>query len=130
MNLTVALYLLSMAIGPLWWSPLSEVLGRRTSYLVSFVLFIVFAILSAVSTSVVMLTVMRVLCGSAVASVQAVSAGTIADIWKPIQRGRAMGIFYLGPLCGPLFAPVIAGVLAQKWGWRATMWFMAIHGGR
>ncbi len=40
-----------------------------------------------------------------------------------------MGLFYLGPLCGPLFAPVIGGALAQKWSWRATMWFIAIYGG-
>jgi len=118
-----------MAIAPLWWSSLSEVFGRRSIYLISFVLFIVFAILSAVSRSIVMLTIMRILSGGAAASVQSVGAGTIADIWKPIERGKAMGIFYLGPLCGPLFAPVIGGALAQKWQWRATMWFLAIYGG-
>ena len=128
-NLTVALYMFSMAIAPLWWSSLSEVFGRRSIYLISFVLFIVFAILSAVSRSIVMLTIMRILSGGAAASVQSVGAGTIADIWKPIERGKAMGIFYLGPLCGPLFAPVIGGALAQKWRWRATMWFLAIYGG-
>lgn len=103
--------------------------GRRSIYLISFVLFIVFAILSALAKSIVMLTFMRILCGGAAASVQAVGAGTISDIWKPIERGRAMGFFYLGPLCGPLFAPVIGGALAQKWHWRATMWFIAIYGG-
>lgn len=76
-----------------------------------------------------MLTVMRILCGGAAASVQAVGAGTISDIWQPIERGRAMGLFYLGPLCGPLFAPVIGGALAHRWNWRATMWFLAIYGG-
>jgi multidrug resistance protein len=128
-NLTVALYMLSMAIAPLWWSSLSEVFGRRSIYLISFVLFVVFAILCAVSRSIVMLTIMRILSGAAAASVQSVGAGTIADIWRPIERGKAMGIFYLGPLCGPLFAPVIGGALAQKWQWRATMWFLAIYGG-
>ena len=32
------------------------------------------------------------------ASVQAVGAGTIADLWAPFERGRAMGYFYLGKL--------------------------------
>jgi multidrug resistance protein len=128
-NLTVALYMLSMAVAPLWWSSLSELFGRRSIYLVSLALFVVFAILCALSKTVVMLIVMRMLCGVAAASVQAVGAGTISDIWKPIERGKAMGIFYLGPLCGPLFAPVIGGALASKWRWRATMWFIAIYGG-
>lgn len=122
--------MLSLAIVPIWWSALSEHFGRRSIYLISLILFIIFAILSAESTSIVMLTVMRILCGGAAASVQAVGAGTVADIWKPIERGKAVGFFYLGPLCGPLFAPVIGGALAQKWRWRAPMWFLAIYGGK
>ncbi|KAF2399627.1 MFS general substrate transporter [Trichodelitschia bisporula] len=127
-NLAVALYMLSMSIFPLWWSSFSETLGRRTIYVVSFTLFVLFSILSAVSNSIGMLIVMRVLSGGAAASVQAVGAGTIADIWEPRERGRAMGIFYLGPLCGPLFAPIIGGALAQGLGWRSTQWFTAIYG--
>lgn len=76
-----------------------------------------------------MLVVMRMLSGGASASVQAVGAGTIADLWDVRERGRAMGIFYLGPLCGPLFAPIIGGALANRWGWRSTLWFMVVFGG-
>ncbi|KAL1999393.1 hypothetical protein VTN02DRAFT_4584 [Thermoascus thermophilus] len=128
-NLSIALYMLSMSIFPLWWSSFSEALGRRTIYLISFSLFVVFNVLSAVSSSIAMLIVMRMLSGGASASVQAVGAGTIADLWETRERGRAMGIFYLGPLCGPLFAPIIGGALAQKWGWRSTQWFLVIYGG-
>lgn len=128
-NLAVALYMLAMSIFPLWWSSFSETLGRRTIYVTSFALFVIFAVLSAVSVNIEMLIVMRVFTGGAAASVQSVGAGTIADIWEPAFRGRAMGIFYLGPLCGPLFAPIIGGGLAQGLGWRANMWFLAIYGG-
>ncbi|XMA13158.1 hypothetical protein WAI453_005949 [Rhynchosporium graminicola] len=128
-NLSVALYMLSMSIFPLWWSSFSETLGRRSIYLTSFVLFTLWNIISAISTSMGMLIVMRVLGGGAAASVQAVGAGTIADIFEVRERGRAMGVFYLGPLLGPLLAPIIGGVLSQAWGWRATQWFQAIYGG-
>ncbi|KAF6218445.1 hypothetical protein HO133_005794 [Letharia lupina] len=128
-NLSAALYMLSMSIFPLWWSSFSETLGRRTIYLTSFTLFLLFNILSAVSKDIAMLIIMRVLGGGAAASVQAVGAGTIADVWEVRERGRAMGIFYLGPLCGPLFAPIIGGALAEKFGWRSTQWFLAIYGG-
>ena len=128
-NLSVALYMLSMSIFPLWWSSFSESLGRRTIYLVSFALFLLWNILAAVSTSIGMLIVMRILGGGAAASVQAVGAGTIADIWEVRERGKAMGMFYLGPLMGPLLAPIIGGLLAQRFGWRSTQWFQAIYGG-
>jgi len=128
-NMSVAVYMLSMSIFPLWWSSFSERLGRRTIYITSFILFVLFAILSAISTSIAMLIVFRVLSGGAAASVQAVGAGTIADVWETKERGRAMGIFYLGPLCGPLFAPIIGGALGSGLGWRSTQWFLVIYGG-
>ena len=128
-NLSVAFYMLSMSIFPLWWSSFSETLGRRTIYLTSFALFLLWNILAAVSSNIAMLIVMRILGGGASASVQAVGAGTVADIWEVKERGRAMGMFYLGPLCGPLLAPIIGGALTQRLGWRSTQWFLAGYGG-
>ncbi|KAH0494533.1 hypothetical protein TgHK011_001150 [Trichoderma gracile] len=127
-NLSVALYMISMSIFPLWWSSFSEQFGRRSIYIISFALFLVFAVLSAVSTNIAMLIVFRILTGGASASVQAVGAGTIADIWESRERGRAMSTFYLGPLLAPLIAPIVGGALAQGFGWKATMWFLAIYG--
>ena len=128
-NMSAAVYMLSMAIFPLWWSSFSERLGRRTIYITSFSLFVVFAVLAAISTSINMLIVFRVFSGGAAASVQAVGAGTIADIWESRERGRAMGLFYLGPLCGPLIAPIVGGALGSGLGWRSTQWFLVIYGG-
>ena len=128
-NLSVALYMLSMSIFPLWWSSFSELLGRRTIFIVSFALFTFWAVLCAISQSIVMFIVMRLLSGGASASVQAVGAGTIADLWMPKERGRAMGIFFLGPLCGPMFGPIIGGALTQGFGWRSTQWFLVAYGG-
>ena len=127
-NLSVAMYMLSMSIFPLWWSSFSEQFGRRSIYLISFALFVVFSVVCAVSTNIAMLIVFRILTGGASASVQAVGAGTIADIWESRERGRAMSMFYLGPLLGPLIAPIVGGALAQGLGWQATQYFLAIYG--
>ncbi|PQK10292.1 hypothetical protein BB8028_0002g06160 [Beauveria bassiana] len=150
-NLSVALYMLSLSFCPLWWSAYSETAGRRTVYIASFSLFVLFAIMSAVAKSMGTFIAMRMICGGAGASVQAVGAGTLADIWEPSERGKAMGRFYIGPLCGPLLAPVIGGSVSQnylvllisqltihvpekrfltaRWGWRSTQWFLVIYGG-
>jgi multidrug resistance protein len=122
--------MLAMAIFPLWWSAFSETGGRRTVYLISFVMFTIFGVLSAISTNIAMLVVMRMLSGGGAASVQAVGAGTIADLFETRERGKAMGIFYLGPLCGPLFAPILGGIVGERWNWRATQWALAIYGGK
>ena len=107
---------------------MAEKYGRRVVYLFTFLLLGVFNILCAVSSSIGMFIAMRLLAGGACASVQAVGAGTIADIWEPKERGRAVGIFSLGPILGPLAAPIIGGALTIKWNWRSTQWFLVIYG--
>ncbi|KAH7011600.1 major facilitator superfamily domain-containing protein [Ilyonectria destructans] len=127
-NLSVALYMISMAIFPLWWSSFSEEFGRRSIYLISFTLFVIFSILSAISTNITMLIIFRMCAGGASASAHSTGAGSVADLFEVFERGRAMSIFYLGPLLGPLIAPIIGGVVTQELGWQATMWFLAIYG--
>jgi len=114
--------MLSMSIFPLWWSSFSETAGRRTVYIASFSLLVVWQILAAVSSSITMFIIFRVLSGGAAAAVQAVGAGTVADVWEVRERGRAMGFFYIGPLCGPLLSPVIGGALTEGLGWRSTQY--------
>ena len=92
-------------------------------------MYIVFNILSAVASSIGMLIVTRLLSSGAAASVVAVGAGTIADIWDVSERGTAIGVFYLGILATNGLGPVVGGALTQKWGWRSTQWFLAIYGG-
>ncbi|OCB87918.1 MFS general substrate transporter [Sanghuangporus baumii] len=63
------------------------------------------------------------------ASTVALSAGVIADIIPAEERGGYTGIVNIGPMIGPAFGPVIGGVLADKLGWRAIFWFLAIASG-
>ncbi|RKL48630.1 hypothetical protein BFJ72_g1529 [Fusarium proliferatum] len=127
-NLSVALYMISMAIFPLWWSSFSEEFGRRSIYLISFTLFVIFSVLSAISKNITMLIVFRMCAGGASASAHSTGAGSIADLFEVFERGKAMSLFYLGPLLGPLIAPIVGGALTQEIGWQATMWFLAIYG--
>ncbi|KAF8425216.1 major facilitator superfamily domain-containing protein [Tirmania nivea] len=129
-NLNVALYMGSMAVFPMYWSRFSEVHGRRTVYLTSFTAFTLFNLGAALApkSAIWFLILMRIGSGGSAGAVQAVGAGTIADIWEARERGQAMGWFYLGPLLGPLIAPLIGGGVASKFGWRGTMWFIFFFG--
>lgn len=54
--------------------------------------------------------VFRLMCGVAAASPMSIGGGTIADLYKQEERGKAMALFGLGPLLGPVwlfpFAPL------------------------
>lgn len=128
-NISYGVYVLSLAIFPIWWSSFSEQFGRRSIYLISFSAYFAFLIGCARVNSIGALMACRFLAGGCAASVQAVGAGTLSDIFVPTQRGRAMGYFYLGPLLGPLVGPIFGGLVVARWGWRATQWLLVIISG-
>ena len=65
-NLSVAMYMLNMSIFPLWWRSFSETLGRRSIYVVSFCLFLVFNVLAAVSVNMAMFIVILMMVQTAI----------------------------------------------------------------
>ncbi|AET39543.1 Qdr3p Ecym_4506 [Eremothecium cymbalariae DBVPG len=128
-SLSMGIYLAFLGLLPLWWSSFSERKGRRSVYVVSFTLTLVFTIGAALSKDITTFIVLRMLCGASSASVQSVGAGTIADLYIPEERGRSLGYFYLGPLLCPLIAPIVGSILVNFWSWRSTQWFLVILAG-
>ena len=56
------------------------------------------------------------------------SISMIADHYPPAQRGRAMGIYMLGPQLGILFGLTMGGWIAQHYGWRSAFLWMSLPG--
>lgn len=125
-NISVGIYLLALGVFSMWWSNFSEKHGRRNVYLISFSWFLAFSLGSCFVQSVAALIVLRLLSGVGASAVQACGTATVADLYVLEERGRALGIFYLGPLLGPFLSPILGGVVAEVFGWRATMWVMVI----
>lgn len=129
-NISVGIYLLSLGIFPIWWSAFSEKHGRRSVYIISYVLFLAFLVGNALAPNIAALIILRFLAASSGASaVQSVGAGTIGDLFAAHERGVAMGFYYLGPLLGPFLSPIMGGAVSQAWGWRATQYTMIIFCG-
>ncbi|BCS23530.1 MFS transporter [Aspergillus puulaauensis] len=128
-TLAVTLYVLGIAIGPMFTSPLSEVYGRTPVYHAASLVFVAFIIGNALSQNVAQFLVFRFLSGSAGGTPMALGGGTIADITTIETRAVAMALFSMGPLAGPVLGPVIGGFVAAGPGWRWTFWLLAILGG-
>jgi MFS family permease len=56
------------------------------------------------------------------------SLSMVADHYPPERRGRAMGVFMLGPQLGILFGLTLGGWIAHHYGWRAAFIWMGIPG--
>jgi MFS family permease len=103
--LTVTMYLLGFALGPLVIAPLSELYGRLIVYHVCNVLFLAFTIACAVSPDVGMFLAFRFIAGCAGSAPLTIGGGTVADVIPQEKRGAAMAIFAVGPLLGPVIGP-------------------------
>ncbi|CDZ98104.1 Synaptic vesicle transporter SVOP and related transporters (major facilitator superfamily) [Phaffia rhodozyma] len=130
-NYTVAIFLLFLGSAPLIWAPLSGFYGRRNVYLASLPIFIGGSIGCSFSNTLGSLIATRCLQAIGGSAVLSVGAGTIGDIYSPIERAGAMGLFYLGAVMGPALAPLFAGLLQQYTapGWRSTQYLLAGAGG-
>ena len=101
-TLAVTLYVLGLAIGPMFISPLSEIFGRVPIYHGANVMFVAFILGNALSRSLAQFLVSRFLSGCAGGTPMALGGGTIADITTIQKRAVAMALFSLGPLAGPV----------------------------
>ena len=125
-NISVGVYQISLGVFPLWWSSISEMNGRRSVYIISFILLVGFNVGAAVAPSIQDFIILRVCSGGAAASVQSVGAGTVSDLYVPEERGANLGIYYMGPLMAPLVSPIIGAFLMIRRPPRSTQWFMVI----
>ena len=100
--MTVSLYVLGFALGPLLLAPLSELYGRLVIYYGCNFVYIAFTIGCAFSTNVAMFLVFRIICGCAASGPMSIGGGTVADLFPQEERGKAMALFTVGPLLGPV----------------------------
>lgn len=107
--LTCSIMVCGFAVGPLLWSPLSEIIGRRPVYIISFALYTIFQIPCALSPNIGGLLACRFLSGVFSSSGLSLAGGTIADIWNIEERGMAIAYFAAAPYCGPVLGPIVAG---------------------
>ncbi|KAF1815011.1 multidrug resistance protein [Eremomyces bilateralis CBS 781.70] len=128
-SLTVTIYLLGFAFGPLFLAPLSELYGRLPIYYGSTLGYIAFTLGCALSRNTGMFLVFRFISGCAGSSALTIGGGTIADVMPQEKRGQAMSMFAIGPLLGPVIGPIIGGFVSQNIGWRWVFWLLTISMG-
>lgn len=101
----VSVFVLGFAFGPLIIGPMSEIYGRRPVYNICNAGFVVFTILSAVATNMGMLIAVRFFAGVFGVAVITCGGGSISDMLPPEKRGRAMAVWSVGPILGPVIGP-------------------------
>lgn len=125
-SVSVSAYLGAVGVGQLLWGPLSDYYGRNVVLFVCLGIFEAFTISCIFAPDIISLIVLRTIegffVGCCITSVQAV----ISDVFAPDVRGAALS-YFLGPmLVGPIIAPLIGGILAETYSWRADFVLLAV----
>lgn len=129
-NLGVSLYVSGYAFGPIVWSPLSEVYGRKITIMLSVFLFVCFTFAAATAQDIQTLMIARFFSGASGSSPFTVGAAIFADMYGPKVRGKAVELFCLVLFCGPLLAPVVGGFIVESYlGWRWLLYITGIMSG-
>ncbi|KIM77118.1 hypothetical protein PILCRDRAFT_825659 [Piloderma croceum F 1598] len=127
-SMTLSIYLLSFALGPLILAPLSEMYGRALVLLFGNVTMVVCNIGCAFSPTVGSLIACRFLAGLG-GSAASIGGSCVSDLFSERDRANAMAIYSLGPLLAPSIGPVWAGFIVQTIGFKWVFIMIAIGSG-
>ncbi|VTT64161.1 unnamed protein product [Fusarium fujikuroi] len=108
------------------FSPLSELYGRRIIYVLTFGVAVIFIVPCAVAQNIETLLVCRAIDGIAMSVPVANIGGSLADMWRPEERGIPMTAFSAAPFLGPIMGPMIGGFVYENKGWRWLYWLQLI----
>ncbi|EIW84530.1 MFS general substrate transporter [Coniophora puteana RWD-64-598 SS2] len=121
----VSIQILFMGIAPIFWTPLSERIGRRPVYLISALFSAAFALGGAFAKSWGALMTTRVFQVIFISPAFSIGALSVQETSFTFERGRKMGVWVLMVTCGPLVGPLVSGYLVQFKGWRASLYLVS-----
>lgn len=127
-TLNMSLYVLGYGIGPIIFSPLSEVakIGRQQLYIYTLFLFTIFQIGCATVHNVGGLIVMRFIAGILCSPSLATGGASLADMVRPEVLPPLLGLWAIGAVAAPVIAPLLGACMVIAKDWRWIFWFMTM----
>jgi DHA2 family multidrug resistance protein len=93
-------------------------LGRTRAFILAVLAFTVTSILCGVATTLPQIVLFRIMQGAAGAILTPLSQSILLDAYPRHETARAMGIFSIGVMVGPILGPIVGGWLTEEYSWR------------
>ncbi|KAK8127419.1 hypothetical protein PG984_008527 [Apiospora sp. TS-2023a] len=122
-SLGLALFVLGYGVGPLLFSPLSELpsIGRNPVYIWTMFLFVIVSIPAALVQNFAGLMVLRFLQGLFGSPCLANGAASFGDMYSMMALPYAMIAWVSAAYCGPALGPLLSGFSVPAKGWRWSL---------
>ncbi|KAL4897762.1 major facilitator superfamily domain-containing protein [Aspergillus ambiguus] len=123
-TLGLTLFVFGYGLGPMVWSPLSELptIGRSPTYVLTTLVFVFFQFAVIYATNFGMLLAFRFLTGFIGSPALATGAASMGDIWSPRVRDYMIAIWGCFAISAPVLGPLVGGFAAPAKGWAWTIW--------
>jgi EmrB/QacA subfamily drug resistance transporter len=116
----VVSYLIASTVAAPIYGRLGDAFGRRRLMFVALAVFIVASLLCAASTSILLLTLARLLQGLGGGGLMTLSQALVGEAFPPRERARYQGYLAAVAVCANTFGPVAGGYLTQHFGWQSV----------
>jgi EmrB/QacA subfamily drug resistance transporter len=111
-------YLLAAAMFLVPFGRIADIHGRKRVFTYGILIYTVSSLLSAISTSAVILICFRILQGIGGAMIFGTAVAVITSVFPAGERGKALGINVATVYSGLSLGPFLGGFLTQHFGWR------------
>ncbi|WP_019647070.1 multidrug effflux MFS transporter [Novispirillum itersonii] len=118
-QMTISLALLSFGLSMLVYGPVSDRFGRRRPLQIGMFLYCAGCLLCTIASSLDMLIAGRVLAAIGGAGGMTLTRAMVRDTYPPSQVAPALSQLMIGQIVPPMLAPVLGGLIAVSFGWRA-----------
>ncbi|KAF3482423.1 Benomyl/methotrexate resistance protein [Arthroderma uncinatum] len=130
-SLGLSLYVLGYGVGPMLFSPLSEmpIVGRNPPYIVTFGLFVILSLPTALADNFAGLITLRFLQGFFGSPCLATGGASLGDMYPFVKLPYALAIWVVFASVGPALGPPISGFSVPALNWRWSLWEILIFSG-
>ena len=115
--------LAGMMIGAMGIAPLSDIIGRRKTIIMSLLLVGVSILLTAKASSLTEFIVLRFVSGLGAGTMLACQATLASEYSSEKYRAISVNAVMAGYSLGALMTSVVAGYVMPEYGWRGMFWF-------
>lgn len=127
-QLTFSAFFIGMAIGQLFYGPLSDRIGRRPAILIGCVVYVAASLACTLAPSIEWLIAGRFAQALGCCAGMVVARAVVRDRYDHRDSARIFSLLVLVLAVAPLVAPTLGGWLATAFSWRAVFLVLAVFG--
>ena len=126
LQLTLTSFLIGVAIGQLFWGPISDRFGRKAPSYFGIALYIGASVACTFSTSLTTLIVLRFFQAFGGSAALVCGRAMVRDLLHGVEMAKMMSAMAMLFVFAPAFAPTIGSTVLKFFSWHAIFWSLVL----